>query len=153
MRLDNYVSSGPTVTAPRRPPATPQPRYRILVVDDNKDAAAMLAVLLHLTGHQTHMAHDGLAALAAAAACRPDAVLLDLDLPKLSGHEVARHLRAQPGGHRLALVAVTARDQEMQRQESQRSGFDAHLVKPVDSHTLEAVLATLLARHAARTDA
>jgi len=130
--------------APPRPsPATSSPRCRILVVDDNEDAAATLAVLLNLIGHQTHVAHDGQEALAAAAACRPEVVLLDISLPKLSGHEVARWLRAQPWGRDITLVAVTAMDQERFRLESRRSGFDAHLVKPVDLHTLEALLAAL----------
>lgn len=144
MMLDEYPSTGPALVPRRRLPTTPQPGWRILVVDDNEDAAATLAVLLHLAGHQTHVAHDGLAALAAAAACRPDVVLLDLDLPKLSGHEVGRRLRAQPGGHGLALVAVTAMDQELHRQESRRSGFDAHLVKPVEFNELERVMQQLL---------
>jgi CheY-like chemotaxis protein len=124
---------------------TPPPRRRILVVDDNEDAAATLAVLLTLVGHQTHVAHDGQEALAAAVACQPDVVLLDISLPKLSGHEVARWLRAQPWGGNLTLVALTALDQERFRVESRRSGFDAHLVKPVDLHTLEALLAALQA--------
>lgn len=135
----------PAVAPPRPPLGTPLPRCCILVVDDNEDAAATLAALLTLLGHKTHVAHDGQEALAAAAACRPEVVLLDISLPKLSGHEVARWLRAQPWGRDLTLVAVTAMDQERFRLESRRSGCDAHLVKPVDLHTLEALLAALRA--------
>lgn len=147
-----HPSTGPAEAmngqAPPHPPlATQSPRCRILVVDDNEDAAATLAVLLSLVGHQTHVAHDGLEALSAAAACRPDVVLLDLDLPKLSGHEVVRWLRAQPWGRDLTLVAVTALDQERFRLESRRSGFDAHLVKPVELRTLEGLLAALRGLH------
>lgn len=142
MAMDGHASA---VAPPRPPMATSLPRCRILVVDDNEDAAAMLAVLLDLVGHQTQVAHDGVEALAAATASRPDVVLLDISLPKLSGHEVARWLRAQPWGRDITLVAVTAQDQERFRQESRRSGFDAHLVKPVDLHTLEALLAALRA--------
>ncbi len=134
---------GPAVAPPRPALDTQSPRCRILVVDDNEDAAATLAVLLNLIGHQTHVAHDGQEALVAAAACRPEVVLLDISLPKLSGHEVARWLRAQPWGRDIILVAVTAMDQERFRLESHRSGFDAHLVKPVDLRTLEALLAAL----------
>jgi CheY-like chemotaxis protein len=143
-------AKGSAVALPRPQPRPQLPRCRILVVDDNEDAAATLAVLLGLIGHQTHVAHDGLEALDAAAACRPDVVLLDIDLPKLSGHEVARQLRAQPWGRDITLVAVTAMDQELHRQESRRSGFDAHVVKPADSHTLVALLAALLARRSNR---
>ena len=128
---------------------TALPRCRILVVDDHEDTAAMLGLLLTLIGHQTQVAHDGLEALATTAAFRPDVVLLDINLPGLSGYEVARKLREQPWGRELMLVAVTAMDQEPHRLESRRSGFDAHLVKPVDSHTLEALLAALRALRSA----
>lgn len=138
------AAKGGQVPAPP-PVAAPPPRRRVLVVDDNEDAAATLAVLLTLVGHQTHVAHDGVEAQTVAAACRPDVVLLDIGLPKLSGHEVARWLRTQPWGQDLTLVAVTALDQERFRLESRRSGFDAHLVKPVDLHTLEGLLAGLQA--------
>ena len=131
------------------PPVTALPRCRILVVDDHEDTAAMLGLLLALIGHQTQVAHDGLEALATAAAFRPDVALLDINLPGLSGYEVARKLREQPWGRELTLVAVTAMDQEPHRLESRRSGFDAHLVKPVDSHTLEALLAALRALRSA----
>lgn len=131
------------------PPVTPLPRCRILVVDDHEDTAAMLGLLLTLIGHQTQVAHDGLEALATAVAFRPDVVLLDINLPGISGHEVARKLRELPWGRELTLVAVTAMDQEPHRLESRRSGFDAHLVKPVDSHTLEALLAALRALRSA----
>jgi CheY-like chemotaxis protein len=144
--IDAGAARGPrplTTVSCLPPPATQLPRCRILVVDDHEDTAITLAVLLGLSGHQTYVAHDGLEALATAAACRPDVALLDIDLPKLTGHEVARRLREQPWSHNLTLVAVTALDQELHRQESRRSGFDAHLVKPVDSHTLEVLLAAL----------
>jgi CheY-like chemotaxis protein len=130
-------------------PLMPLPRCRILVVDDHEDTAAMLGLLLTLIGHHTQVAHDGLEALATGAAFRPDVVLLDLNLPGLSGYEVARKLRELPWGREVTLVAVTAMDQEPHRLESRRSGFDAHLVKPVDSHTLEALLAALRALRAA----
>lgn len=128
------------------PPVMPLPRLRILVVDDHVDTAAMLGLVLKLIGHHTEVAHDGPQALDKAAAFQPDVVLLDINLPGPNGHEVARTLREQPWGRDLALVAVTAMDQEPHhRQESRRRGFDAHLVKPVDSHTLEALLAALRA--------
>lgn len=145
---EGLACGGRAVTRLRPPPplpVTPLPRLRILVVDDHVDTAAMLGLVLKLIGHHTEVAHDGPQALDKAAAFQPDVVLLDINLPGLSGHEVARTLREQPWGRDLALVAVTAMEQEPHRQESRRSGFDAHLVKPVDSHTLEALLAALQA--------
>ena len=94
-----------SAAAPEPPPPQPtvgeptaQTARRILVVDDNRDAATSLAMLLELTGNETHIAHDGLEAVAAAAAFRPDVVLLDIGLPKLNGYEAARKIREQPWG-------------------------------------------------------
>jgi PAS domain S-box-containing protein len=125
-------------------PAAPASTYRILVVDDNLDAATTLAMLLDLAGHSIRTAHDGVAALEAAADYRPDVVLLDIGLPKLNGLEVARRLRLEPWGKSLVLVAITGWGQETDRLASHESGFDAHLVKPVDHATLMSVLAGLM---------
>ena len=88
------------------PTALPPP-LRVLVVDDCPDTTATMAILLRLWGHQVWVAHDGLSALAAARACRPDVVLLDVGLPGMTGWELARHLRHLPGLERALLVAVT----------------------------------------------
>lgn len=105
---------------------------RILVVDDNRDSAESLATLLRLTGHETHTAHDGLEAVEAAARIKPDAVLLDIGLPKLNGYEVARKIREQPWGKDMVLIALTGWGQEEDRQKSNDAGFNGHLVKPVE---------------------
>ncbi len=128
------------IAPPVDEPATTTAR-RILVVDDNRDAAESLAMLLELTGNETHTAHDGLEALETAAQVRPDLILLDIGLPKINGYEAARRIREQPWGKRLVLVALTGWGQDEDRQKSREAGFDGHLVKPVDPETLTKLLA------------
>jgi signal transduction histidine kinase len=114
---------------------------RILVVDDNVDAAASLALLLEIMGHETRTAHDGLEALDAAAAFRPQAILLDIGMPNLNGYEVCRRLRAQPWGKGLLVVALTGWGQEEDLRHAREAGFDHHLVKPVEPAALQEILA------------
>jgi PAS domain S-box-containing protein len=121
-------------------------RLRILVVDDNADAAESLAMLLQMTGHETYLAHDGVEALALAEQMRPQVVLLDIGLPKMSGHDVAQRIRSEPWGQEIVLVALTGWGQQQDRRRSQEAGFDHHLVKPVDVDTLMRVLSTAHAR-------
>ncbi len=120
-------------------------RRRILVVDDNRDAAISLAMMLRLMGNETQTAHDGQEALELAAAFRPDVVLLDIGMPKLNGYEVARRIREQSWGKNLVLVAVTGWGQDDDRRRSRESGFNVHMVKPVDPAKLEKLLAELQA--------
>jgi two-component system, chemotaxis family, CheB/CheR fusion protein len=122
-------------------------RRRILVVDDNRDAAESLAQLFQLSGHETHLAHDGLEAVEAAAIFRPDFVLLDIGLPKLNGYDAARRMRAMEWGKDMVMVALTGWGQDEDRQKSAGAGFDAHLVKPVDPETLMKLLADLSPRY------
>lgn len=114
---------------------------RVLVVDDNRDAATSLATLLQLAGHETHIAHDGIEAMQAAAVVEPDLILLDIGLPKLNGYEVARRIRAQPWGQNIVLVALTGWGQDNDRQKSKDVGFDSHLVKPAEHDGLMNLLA------------
>ncbi len=118
-------------------------RRRILVVDDNRDAALSLAMLLKLTGNDTQTAHDGLEALDAVAAFRPDLVLLDIGMPKLNGYDAAQRIREQPWGKNIVLVALTGWGQEEDKRRSLDAGFNFHMVKPVDPAALEKLLATL----------
>lgn len=104
---------------------------RILVVDDNRDAALSLALLLEQGGHQTHMAFDGLDALQKTTDLKPDVVLLDIGLPKLNGYEVARQIREQAWGRAIVLIAMTGWGKDEDRKRSQEAGFDDHMVKPV----------------------
>lgn len=118
--------------------------HRILVVDDNRDSALSMAMLLKMTGNETCTAFDGLEAVSAAAAFRPDIALLDMGLPRQNGCEVARQIRQQPWGQSMVLVALTGWGQEEDRRKSSEAGFDAHLVKPVDPATLTRLLAELV---------
>ena len=137
-------SSAPAAAAHRREPTASVP-LRILVVDDNRDAAAMLAVLLKFAGHETHTVHDGLAAVEATTTLDPDVVLLDIGLPGLNGYEAARRIRERHGikSGRPVLFALTGWGQDEDRRRSQEAGFDAHLVKPVDAVVLGKMLAGL----------
>jgi len=121
--------------------ARPTTGRRILIVDDNRDAAASLAMLLELTGNQTETAFDGPAAIEAAARFQPAIILLDIGLPGLNGYEVARRIRQESWGNAIKLVAVTGWGQSEDRQRSKEAGFDAHMVKPVDHELLERFLA------------
>ena len=125
---------------------TPTTAHRILVVDDNRDAATSLAMLLKLTGNETQTAHDGLEAVEVAAAFRPDVVLLDISLPKLSGHDVCRRIRQQSWGKNMVLVALTGWGQDEDRRQSKDAGFDHHMVKPVDFTALMSLLADVKLR-------
>ncbi len=120
-------------------PASP-PSRRVLVVDDNLDAAESLAMLLKVEGHETRTAHDGPAALEAAEAFRPEVIFLDIGLPRMDGYEVARRLRAQPGSAGVLLVALTGYGQEEDRRRTEEAGFDAHLVKPADPEAVQELL-------------
>ncbi len=116
-------------------PSRAQPResgLRVLVVDDNEDAAIMLAAALAESGHRTATAHDGPAALTTAEEFKPDVALLDIGLPVMDGFELARQFRSSPGLQSTRLVAVTGYGQERDRHRSAAAGFDAHVVKPVD---------------------
>jgi len=105
---------------------------RILVVDDNQDAASMLETALRQLGFVVEAAHDGPSALRCAARVRPDVALLDLGLPIMDGYELAQRLRASPGGSELRLIAVTGYGQEADRERAYHAGFDSHFVKPID---------------------
>jgi PAS domain S-box-containing protein len=134
--------------APRAaPPAAAAPvraaGRRVLIVDDSEDGAESLAMLLEFGGHETHKAHDGLAALEAVERLRPDAVLLDIGLPGLNGYEVCRRIRQASWGKRMTLVALTGWGQDEDRDRSRDAGFDAHMVKPVDFDALLALLAAV----------
>lgn len=127
-------------------PALPEPTaetdlLRVLVVDDNTDAARMSAMLLRTWGHEVRTADDGPAALDRAAGFRPDVILLDIGLPDMDGYEVARHVRQNPLHSDVRLVAVTGYGQDSDRRRSEEAGFDVHLVKPVEATDLKELLA------------
>ena len=117
--------------------------FGVLVVDDNKDAAQSIALLLESWGCEVQLAYDGLRALEAAKACHPDVVLLDIGLPRMDGYEVAKKMRQQPALQSVMLVAITGYGQESDRQRSQAAGFNHHLAKPADFGKLQQILASV----------
>jgi signal transduction histidine kinase len=124
-------------------PAAALASQRILVVDDNRDAAESLATLLSLLGADVHVAFSGPEALDAFAAFGPSVVLLDIGMPGMDGHEVARRLRSLPGAEDVTLIALTGWGQAEDRQRSRSAGFDHHIVKPADIHALQSLLVSL----------
>ncbi len=100
-------------------------------------------MLLEISGNQTHIAHDGLEALEMAEKVLPNLILLDIGLPKLNGFEVCQRIRQQPWGKNIVVVALSGWGQDQDRQKSKESGFDRHLVKPVDEKTLLDLLASI----------
>ncbi|HLJ91781.1 MAG TPA: response regulator [Gemmataceae bacterium] len=138
---------------PREPSAngkhnapTPCPSCRILVVDDNVDAANSLAKLLQMSGHEVKVAYDGPTGIQTAKAMVPDLILLDIGLPGMDGFDVARHLRGEPALKNVPLVAVSGYAREEDRLRSQQAGFNSHLVKPLDPQILPALFTALLER-------
>jgi CheY-like chemotaxis protein len=122
------------VTAARRP-------CRVLLADDNRDAANTMAVLLSLAHHEVRVVHGGAAALKLAESFRPDVALLDIAMPELDGYGVARALRQAPWATGMRLIAVTGRGQEEDKQRARAAGFDHHMTKPIDPEALEQLLA------------
>jgi CheY-like chemotaxis protein len=118
-------------------------RRRVLVVDDNLDAAVSLALMLKLMGHEVRTAHDGLEGVAAAHDFRPDVVILDIGMPRLNGYDACRRIREQPWGRQMVIFALTGWGQQEDKARSQAAGFDGHLVKPVQPGDLKTLLTEL----------
>jgi CheY-like chemotaxis protein/two-component sensor histidine kinase len=143
---------GDDTPAPRSPPGdggekgTPRSRRRILIADDNRDAADSLAMMLRLAGHHVHAVHDGQEAVEAAGWFRPEVALLDIGMPRLNGYEACRRIRVEPWGKNTVLVAITGWGQEEDKRRATEAGFDEHLTKPVEPAALERLLAGLTAR-------
>jgi CheY-like chemotaxis protein/two-component sensor histidine kinase len=114
--------------------------HRLLLVDDNEDAAMLLADSLRALGHHVEVAHDGPSALTVVEVFKPGVALLDLGLPVMDGFELGERLRADPGLQGLVLIAVTGYAQELDRRRSAASGFDAHMAKPIDVHELDKLI-------------
>jgi PAS domain S-box-containing protein len=130
-----------TAVAPPRQGRPAGPPRRVLIVEDNEDAAETLADVLRLGGHEVEVAHDGTAGLRRAAEWRPDAVLCDIGLPGMDGYEVARRLRAAGAGPGTLLVALTGYALPEDLRRAHEAGFDAHLSKPARLEDIEAILA------------
>jgi two-component system, chemotaxis family, CheB/CheR fusion protein len=141
------LSAALAAAAPHRPPLEPaEEPLRVLVVEDNRDAADTLAAAVRSWGHEVQIAYDGMSAVHSAREFRPDAALLDIGLPNLNGYEVARQLKNMPGGDDIQLIAVSGYAQEEDQQRGLEVGIEHHFAKPVDLD----VLRELLAREADR---
>ena len=120
---------------------TAAPKRRILVVDDNRDSAESLAMVLRLVGNDVRTAYDARQALALAETYRPELMLLDIGLPGMDGYELAKQIRSEPWGSRMRLVALTGYAREEDRRRAEEAGFDHHLAKPVDFDALYKLVA------------
>ena len=141
VRLPVAVDRAPTPPEEPDDEIKPSGKRRILVVDDNRDSAESLAMLLRLTGNETSVAYDGEEAVEAAARQRPDVILLDIGLPKLNGFDACRRIRENRWAKNVLIIALTGWGQEEDRRKSAEAGFDGHLVKPVDHAELMRLLA------------
>jgi CheY-like chemotaxis protein len=119
------------------------PKRRLLVVDDNKDAAETMSMLLQMWGHDVAYAYDGPSALETAEQWQPQAVFLDIGLPGMDGYEVAERLRELPHAKDTVLIAITGYGQDDDRVRSRRAGIDHHLVKPVAPDALRSLIDSL----------
>lgn len=143
VRLPLAVEESIPVMADHKGLAKPKVPLSILIVDDNRDGADSLAMMLRILGNETRVAYDGLQGVEAAEQLRPDVILFDIGLPKLNGYEACCRLRGEPWGKSITLIAVTGWGQDEDRQRSKEVGFDYHLVKPVDPHTLMTLLSSM----------
>jgi PAS domain S-box-containing protein len=143
VRLPALAETRTAAPTTRQATANGQRRRRVLVVDDNADAAESLAALLSISGHDTRMAHDGHEALQQAEQFNPDVVFLDIGMPTLDGHETAKIIRQQPWGKNMVLVALTGWGQSEDRRRSKDAGFNHHLVKPADPAVVEQLLSSI----------
>jgi CheY-like chemotaxis protein len=114
-----------------------------VVADDNQDSAESFAMMLSVMGHEVRTAHDGLAAVEAVEALRPDVAFLDIGMPRLNGYDVARRIREQRWGKGVVLVALTGWGQDEDKRRAEEAGFDRHFAKPLDPSALEQLLASL----------
>jgi CheY-like chemotaxis protein len=147
-----------TITSADQPaldagPSTTLPPRRVLVVDDNQDAADSVGMLLSLLGLDVHVVYNGPAALEAAASFKPAVVLMDIGMPGMDGYEVARRIRLQPETEDVILIALTGWGQEEDRQRSLSAGFDHHLIKPTNVSALETLFVSLDAHAGSRRSA
>jgi CheY-like chemotaxis protein/two-component sensor histidine kinase len=138
-RHDLSDDMAPSMPA-REAPASPGAARRVLIVDDNRDAAETLAMMLEILGHRTHQAHDGHDALNAAVEFKPEIVFMDIGLPGLNGHQVVTRMRSELGMVETYIVALSGYGTEEDRRKSGAAGFDNHLVKPLDPATLPQIL-------------
>jgi CheY-like chemotaxis protein/two-component sensor histidine kinase len=143
VRLPVVVAAGgPEAVGANDELPIPRSSLRIFIIDDNRDAADSLAMLLRLMGNDTRTAYDGQEGVDVASEFRPDVMLLDIGLPRLNGYEACRRIREQSWGKEVILIALTGWGQEEDRRRSLEAGFNIHMVKPVDPQELLQLLAS-----------
>jgi CheY-like chemotaxis protein/anti-sigma regulatory factor (Ser/Thr protein kinase) len=145
VRLPRVAPPAAAAAPDARGAAAASGRVRVLVADDNRDAADSLGAVLVLSGHEVRVVHDGDAALAAVDSFRPEVCVLDIGMPGRDGHAVAREVRARYGADGPRLVALTGWGQKADQQRAYDAGFDRHLTKPADADLLAAVVLELAA--------
>jgi CheY-like chemotaxis protein len=133
--VEARTAGGPRADAANRP------RRRVLIADDNRDGAEIMAMLLDQFGYEVQLAFSGPDAVAAAAKYRPHVAILDIGMPGMNGYQVAQRIRAEPWGTSILLIAVTGWGQDEDKRKAHEAGFNQHLIKPVDPDTLEALMA------------
>jgi signal transduction histidine kinase/ActR/RegA family two-component response regulator len=138
------------VSTPENGQAVRGPKRRLLVVDDNRDSATSMAMMLKLMGNEVQTAHDGVEAVEAAEQFRPSVVLMDVGMPKLNGLDATRRIREQPWGRSVVIIALTGWGQDEDHAQSKEAGCDGHLVKPVNLPDLEKLLAELTGENSSR---
>lgn len=138
MRLPRIARPDPSSVGGERIESKPR---RVLIVDDNRDGADSLGLLLRFNGHATHVVYSGKEALASLESFKPDVAILDIGLPEMNGYDLARHIRAMPQSKAIRLIALTGYGQADDRQRARAAGFDGHLVKPVSLSALEQAMA------------
>jgi PAS domain S-box-containing protein len=143
VRLPISSSSARSVNERPMSKAAPNPKRRVLVVDDNRDSGDTLALLLRVKGHDVFVAHDGLEAIEETARSNPEIILMDVGMPKLNGYEATRRIRQMPNGDAIFIVALTGWGQASDIARSKEAGCSAHLVKPVDFTALDQLLAKM----------
>jgi CheY-like chemotaxis protein len=144
VRLPLASGAPPQVAQNEAPAASGKKQLRLLVVDDNKDAATTLATLLQLRGHEVLIAHDGKTALDVASTYRPELIFLDLGMPGMDGFEVARTIKSTPELRGTCIAALTGWGQPEDRRKAREAGCDHHLVKPPDAGAVDGLLGALM---------
>jgi CheY-like chemotaxis protein len=148
VRLPVVTGAGQDAPAALEKAAEPGPSEKILVVDDNRDAAQTMAYLLQAEGHEVKTAYGGEEAVTQAAEFRPDLIFMDLGMPQVDGYEATRRIRALSGDRRPRIIALTGWGQAADRQRASDAGMDGHLVKPADPRVLREVISRRQDMHA-----
>jgi len=143
VRLPARIGARPRRESEEPAVAPSKVRHRILVADDNADSATTLSLMLEVLGNEVFVAHDGVEAVELARKHRPQAILLDIGMPRMNGYDACARIREQPWGREPLIVALTGWGQQEDKTRSKAAGFDRHLVKPVEPRTLEQMIDAL----------